>query len=152
MLSRLNDRLERAFGYVLAALFAALILVVFLQVMARNVLEIPLIWTLDAAQLLFSWCIFMGAALAFRKGEHYVVDLWPEHGGLTWIPAAVSLAVSAAVIFILVNNGAAMSGIGLNRLSPSLGISEFWFFVPIPIAGVFMALFLVERLLAGRGE
>ncbi len=152
MLSRLNDRLERVFGYVLAALFASLILVVFVQVMARNVLEIPLIWTLDAAQLLFSWCIFLGAALAFRKGEHYVVDLWPADGALNWIPVILSLAASVAVIFVLVNNGVAMSGVGLNRLSPSLGISEFWFFVPIPIAGAFMALFLVERILLGPGK
>lgn len=152
MLFRLNNLLERYFGYVLAALFAALILVVFLQVMARNVLEIPLIWTLDVAQLLFSWCIFLGAALAFRKGEHYVVDLWPSQGPLNWIPVVVPLLASATVIFVLVRNGIVMSGMGLNRLSPSLGISEFWFFVPIPIAGAFMALFLAERVFTGRSK
>ncbi|XWN29656.1 MAG: TRAP transporter small permease [Devosia sp.] len=146
MLRRINNGLERVFGPLLAALFAGLILVVFAQVTARNVLEIPLIWTLDLAQLLFSWCIFLGAAFAFRRGEHYHVDLWPTHGPLRWIPLLVPLVASAVVIYVLVRHGVIMSEIGLNRLSPSLGISEFWFFLPIPIGGALMGFFLLERV------
>jgi TRAP-type C4-dicarboxylate transport system permease small subunit len=150
MFSRFMDSLEKTFGYVLGGLFAGLIAVVFMQVIARNLLEIPLIWTLDLAQLLFSWCIFLGAALAFRKGQHYVVNLWPDTGPLAWIPVAASFAASLVVIYVLIRNGAAMTQISLNRMSPSLGITEFWFFIPIPIGGAFMALFLVEKILSGR--
>ena len=148
MLTRLNSVLEGLFGTVLAGLFAGLILVVFIQVVARNILQVPMIWTLDVAQLLFSWCIFLGAALAFRKGQHYVVDIWPHTGPFNMLPAIVPVLASAVVIYVLVRNGALMSEIGLNRTSPALGISEFWFFVPIPLGGVCMALFLVENTLA----
>ncbi len=148
MLVRLNSVLERLFGTVLAGLFAGLILVVFIQVVARNILQVPMIWTLDLAQLLFSWCIFVGAALAFRKGQHYVVDIWPQSGPFNFLPVIVPILASAIVIYVLVRNGALMTEIGLNRTSPSLGISEFWFFLPIPLGGACMALFLLENTLA----
>ncbi len=147
MLTRLNTLLERFFGAMLAALFAGLILVVFIQVVARNILRVPMIWTLDMAQLLFSWCIFVGAALAFRHGQHYVVDIWPKAGRFNVLPLIVPVFASAAVIYVLIFNGVLMAEIGLNRMSPALGITEFWFFVPIPLGGLCMALFLLESLL-----
>lgn len=150
MLVRLNTWLERWLGRALAILFAGLIAVVFLQVAARNVLELSLIWTLDVAQLLFAWCIFVGAALAFRKGAHYVVDLWPDRFADNRVINAFATAASIAVIGVLIYHGALMTRIGLNRLAPSLGISELWFFLPIPLGAVLMALFLAERLLTGR--
>lgn len=149
ILSTLNDRVERLVGGLLAVLFTGLILTVFMQVMARNVLLIPLVWTLDLAQLLFSWCIFLGAALAFRKSQHYQIDLWPADGLVAWVPRLAVFAATAVVLFVLVRNGYAMTLIGLHREAQSLGISETWFFVPIPVCGVLMTLFFVERLVQG---
>lgn len=150
MLRRFNDLAEAVLARMLAVMFAAMICVVFAQVAARNVFKIPLIWTLDAAQLLFAWCIFIGAAVAFRRGSHYIVDLWRASGPGRWILVVAPAIASAIVIYVLFWHGIAMSQIGLSRLSPSLGISEFWFFLPIPLGGAFMALFLVEDLLGRR--
>lgn len=150
LLSRVNDWLERIVGIALAVLFSCLILTVFMQVTARNILEMPMIWTLDVAQLLFSWCIFIGAALAFRRGGHYSVNLWP--GGL-WdlVPRIAATLAAAVVIWVLVVHGWVMTGIGANRTSPALGITEAWFFLPIPVGAVLMALFLAERILSREG-
>jgi len=143
----LNAAIEHYVGYALAVAFAGLILVVFIQVAARNVLQVPMIWTLDLAQLLFAWCIFIGASLAFRRGAHYIVNLWPGTGFMDVLSTRVSLAFSGIVIFVLISNGIKMSFIGLNRVSPALGFSEFWFFLPIPVGGVLMSLFLLEHVL-----
>ncbi len=147
VLKTLNRRLERTLLGVLAAAFGALIVVVFLQVFARNVLAIPLIWTLDVAQLLFAWCIFLGAAVALRWNAHYSLELIPARWART--NAAVLLVAhvgSVIVVAVLVVSGWAFTQIGLNRLTLSLGISEFWFFLPIPLGGMAMALFLAELL------
>lgn len=147
MLVQLNTVIERYVGYALAIGFAGLILVVLAQVVARNVLQVPMIWTLDLAQLLFAWCIFIGAALAFRHGAHYIVNLWSDGSTPDFCSTWISMVFSAVVIYVLIFNGMKMSLIGLNRESPSLGLSEFWFFVPIPIGSVFMLLFLAEHVL-----
>lgn len=151
-ISRLNTAIERYVGGALAVAFAGLILVVFVQVAARNVLRMPMIWTLDLAQLLFAWCIFIGASLAFRARAHYIVNIWPADGLMANVSARISLVFSAIIIFVLVFNGLKMSLIGLNRESPSLGLSEFWFFIPIPVCGLLMLLFLIEHVLCGRHQ
>ena len=86
MITAINDQIDRVLRVFLALTFAGLILVVAIQVAARNVLLVPVPWTLDIAQLFFSWCIFIGAALAFRYGQHYLVNLWPIGGRFEFVP------------------------------------------------------------------
>ena len=56
------------------------------------------------------------------------------------------------MIYVLTRYGVVMSMIALNRLSLSLGISEFWFYLPIPLSGALMGLFLLEKLVNGELE
>lgn len=147
MLVRLNTVLENIFCTVLKIFFGAMILIVLLQVISRNVLQIPIIWTLDLAQLCFSWCIFIGAAVAFRRDAHYHLDLIPP----SWVKAGkfvrlLALLGSSIVIYVLLVYGIVFAGIGLTRSSLSLGVSEIWFFIPIPIGAAAMTLFLIERI------
>lgn len=147
LLKALNRRLERALLGLLAAAFGALIVVVFLQVFARNILEVPFIWTLDVAQLLFAWCIFLGAAVALRRNAHYSLELIPARWARTNTTVLLIAHVgSITVVAVLIVSGWAFTQIGLNRLTLSLGISEFWFFLPIPLGGMAMALFLAELI------
>lgn len=152
MLKTFGDALDRLFQTILAGLFAGLIAVVFVQVAARNILMVPMTWTLDLAQLLFSWCIFLGAAFAYRRGGHYLVNLWPDDSPLNIIPRIATILAAGVVVFVLVWHGALMSQIGLNRVSLSLNISEFWYYVPIPICGVLIGLFTLESLTSGTSK
>lgn len=149
MIRGLNELLDRYLKIALAILFSGLIGAVFLQVIARNILLVPITWTLDLAQLIFSWCIFLGAALAYRYGGHYLVNLWKENNRFEFVPRIVTFFASCAVIYILVRHGIEMSLIGLNRTTLSLNISEFWFYLPIPLCGFLMGLFLFEKLTKG---
>lgn len=145
LIRHLNRALASALSFILSVLFAGLIIVVFLQVFARNVLEIPLVWTLDIAQLLFTWCIFLGAALAIKWDAHYNLDLVPDNWKRTGsVLKIVGHIASAIVIFVLIYHGALFTELGSDRTSPSLGITEFWYFVAIPLGGAAMALFLIE--------
>lgn len=150
ILERVAAGVERALELLLTVAFAGLVVTVFAQVFARNVLEVPLVWTLDAAQLLFGWCIFIGAAVAYRRGGHYVLDVlpagWPLLGRLVDVVADVAAAV---VIVVLVRYGAVFVGLGRTRTSEALGLSEVWFYLPVPLGAAAMGLFLVERLVRG---
>ncbi len=150
MLVRFNSFLDSILQVILAILFSGLITVVFMQVVARNILKIPLVWTLDLAQLIFSWCIFLGAALAFRYNGHYLVDLWKKDSSFEFLPRSAVLIASLAVVYVLTWHGIQMSLIVLNRMSLSLNISIFWFYVPIPICGALIGLFLLEKVIKGE--
>lgn len=148
MLNRLSDAVIRITEIGLWLGFLCLTITVGLQVVARNLFKLPLIWTLDLAQLLFSWLIFVGAAVAFRKGMHYTVDVLPE--SWTRLRAAldlVSFAAAAIVIYVLVVHGWTLTQIRYSGTVQSLGISRAWMFAPIPLSGLLMLLFLIESAL-----
>ncbi|MEM0907455.1 MAG: TRAP transporter small permease [Pseudomonadota bacterium] len=147
-LKSLNDAIERVVMALLSALFAGLIFVVFLQVFSRNVLKVSMIWTPDVAQLLFSWCIFLGAAIAFRRGEHYEVNIFSKDAGriLKGFVELVGVITAAAVIYVLAGEGLTLARLTLSQEVVSLGISRTWFVAPIGIGGALMGLFLIERV------
>src|SRR5262245_11178165 len=53
-----------------ALLVTAEIIILFAGVVARYGLHRPLIWSDELASILFLWLAMLGAAVAFRRGEH----------------------------------------------------------------------------------
>ncbi|OSP56769.1 TRAP transporter small permease [Pseudoruegeria sp. SK021] len=145
MLELVSRRVMRASEVLTGVMFFGMIVSVAMQVIARNVLSLPMLWTSDVAQLLFSWLIFIGAAIGLRKGAHYFVDILPKGNG--WFDAGVvwfGIAMGAIVSSILVVNGWDLAMLRAPGQVQSLGISRFWLYVPIPISGAMMMLFLIE--------
>jgi TRAP-type transport system small permease protein len=142
-----NRKLDAVLRWVLSCAFAVMILVVFLQVVNRNIIGVSLVWTLDVAQMMFSWCIFIGAALALRWNEHYILDLIPKSWGK--VDSAVSIFAHVAVTTVVVIigiNGWFFAERGLNQVAAGLEIAETWFFAPIPLGAAAMVCFLAELI------
>ena len=143
----LNRRLDKALQMLLAAMFACMIFVVFLQVFSRNVLEVSFIGILDIAQLLFSWSIFLGAAVALRWDTHYNLDLIPAHWHKTNVLLkAFGHSASLVVVYVLAVHGYDFTINSSSQEIPSLQISGLWLFLPIPLGGIAMGLFLIEMI------
>lgn len=144
-MKRLNDLLERALLVVCGVLFALLNADVALQVLGRSAFRITTLWTLDVAQLLFAWCIFLGAAVALRRGGHYFVTLLPERFARAnavlklWSDAAV-----ACVVLVMLIGGWQFAELGRSLETETLPMSQYWFYLPIFASGVAMACFLAE--------
>ena len=56
-------------------LMFAMTIVVLTQLVSRNFLKVPVIWTEDVAKLLLVWMTFIGSPVVLHKGEHLMVDL-----------------------------------------------------------------------------
>ncbi len=156
---RLADGLEAALLAVGTVAFGLLVLTVAAQVFARNVLTMGLGWSLDLAQFLFTWCIFLGAAIAVRRRAHYQVDLLPP----SWLRVQALLGLfafvaAAVVVGVMIASGLVMIEIAGRRLNQALRISEAWFYAAIPVSAAASAVFLLEQAvaeayrLAGRGR
>lgn len=145
MLHRLCDWVAAVLRVFAWTAFAALIITVALQVLARNVVHAPMIWTGDVAQLLFSWLIFLGAAAGLRLGAHYTVDLLPMDRRFVKLATDwIALVTGTLIALLLLRYGWELAMIRSTAVVQSLGISRFWMFVPIPLSGALMLLFLVE--------
>jgi len=55
-------------------LLALLFVILFLQIILRYVGS-PFIWVEEFSISVFIWMVFLGVAIAFRRGDHLVVDL-----------------------------------------------------------------------------
>lgn len=149
MLTRFCDGLTAVVEMLLAAGFLALIATVSYQVIGRALLSIPAVWTLGMAQLLFTWLIFIGAAVALRKHVHYIVDVLPVHWTAINRPLALlSIVAAAAIVYILVISGWKIAMLRKSAVIPALHISMFWTFIAMPVSGVLMGLYTVEHVVA----
>jgi len=134
-----------------AVLTAALALVVFVQVLNRYVFKTPLAWSEDLAMLLFQWVAFLGAAVAVKRGKHFGIEIAVRalpprlH---EWVARLVPVPV-AAVAVVLVVYGSRMVAMNTSRTFPTMELSYLWSYLPLPISGSLMLLYLggheVER-------
>lgn len=131
------------------AAFALLIGTVALQILARNVLSVPMIWTSDLALMLFTWLVFIGAATGLRTGSHYVVDMLPTHRPfIGLVIELLSLLSGFCVAWILGVHGWTLASMRASGEIQSLGISRFWMYLAVPVSGWIMSLYLVEMTLS----
>jgi len=77
-----------------AILVAAEIVILFAGVVSRYVWHSPLIWSDELASILFLWLAMLGAAVAFRRGEHMRMNVV---AGMVGPHARAFLEVSAVV-------------------------------------------------------
>lgn len=103
-LRRVEGFLLAVLGWALIALLSGMVLVVFLQVLTRYLLDIALIWSEEIARLLFISLIFIGAAVLARRREHLTVtvfvDLLPER--FRHLADAIASGVGLVVSWYLV--------------------------------------------------
>lgn len=138
----LDDLIEAA----CAVAVVALAVIVFVQVFNRFVLKTPLAWSEDLAMLLFQWVVYLGAALGVKRMRHFGIELvvrqLPQrvrHGVELLTP--IVMAIVAAVMII---QGWTILGLNRNRIYATMDLSYTWAFLPIPVSGVLILLYLVQ--------
>ena len=66
---------DKLLAFVTASAMAAIVLIVFVNVALRYIVNTGLTWSEEIAVNLFVWVIFLGAILAGIEGLHIKVDL-----------------------------------------------------------------------------
>lgn len=129
----------------LGLLFAGLILTIAWQVGGREVLRVPAIWTQEAALFLFTWCVFLGSAVAVRRSAHYVCEVLPPSmpRGRACLKLLGDAGIAVAAL-VLLWGGWGFAEIGLYRDLETLGIAEAWQMAAMPVGAALMLLFLIE--------
>lgn len=127
----------------------AMTILVFWSIVGRYVFNDTPTWTEPAVLLLMSWFILLGSAVGVRERSHIGFEI-----GLAAAPPPLRLAMKVITEVLLVGFGVAMVVYGAqltagtwSSLTPMLGISQGWDYVPIAAGGALIVLFSVERLL-----
>jgi TRAP-type C4-dicarboxylate transport system permease small subunit len=146
-MSAIRNVLSNIVEGVAAVLVVALAVVVFVQVFNRYVLKAPLAWSEDLAMLLFQWVTFLGAAIGVKRMRHFGIELLvrnlPEkfHRAIESIgPVFVGI-----VVLIMITEGIELLSYNRARIYSSMNLSYTWAYLPIPISGCLIILYLIRQ-------
>lgn len=135
----------------------ALIVMLFLQVVFRFVLEAPLAFTEEAARLLFAWLIFVGAARALYVSQHFMVDIVHKQLPTAMQQAAGSVADIVTILFAVL---LAWTGYDLaihgTQVLPVLGLPVWTQTLAFPVGMALLAFhalcIVLDRKHVGEGQ
>lgn len=134
--------------WICLGLMAALVVDVFLGVFSRYVLHATFQWYDEVARLCFVWMVFLGAAVAVRRGAHFRLHLLIDRFSPR-LRRATDLGVALVVLLfgvVLVAGGVAMYPVARRQVSDSLELSMLWFYGALPVGGALMILFSLPHL------
>ncbi|MDQ3510019.1 MAG: TRAP transporter small permease [Actinomycetota bacterium] len=138
--------LDVVFKSLLVVLLFILIFAVGANVAGRYLFNFSLAWADELSRFLFIWIIFIGAALAYFRGEHISVDYLVER-----LPERVALAVGILknviifVILVVILWGAWQVMSTAPGSSALLGVPLNWINISIPIAAGLMIMMCVYQ-------
>lgn len=148
---RVKKALTKMLELVVVLIVAALVFDVLWGVCTRFILGEPSRWTQEVAEFLLIWVAMLGAAVAFSRNEHLGVDYFVKKLDKD---AQFLLAVIAQGLIIAFTCSAMIFGgyvlvsrtLGFGQVTPALGIQMGYVYLAVPVSGVFIVVFCVERI------
>ena len=151
LVCRFADRAALAFCNLLVVV---IVLVIFAEISARVLFDVPVPHSQEIAQLSLVWLTFIGATTAWRHNRHIIVELesFTGHRHSRLIEAFATVVSAVAMIalgWIIVG----MAPMMMRLTVGSMQLTRFTYgFLPLLIACGLIVLFAVERLLVGEIE
>jgi tripartite ATP-independent transporter DctM subunit len=152
------DRIDRATElfaqYTAATLVLTEIAILLAGVIWRYVLDNPLVWVDEVAEMLFLWLVSLGAVIALRRGEHMrmtiVIRMFPQ--AVRAILARLSgLVVVGFVLAVLIPGyGYMLQQAAIT--TPALGLPGSWEIGGELAAFLLLLYFALRQLLAGANS
>jgi TRAP-type transport system small permease protein len=140
---------NRASIVVIGVLMLALTGVVLLQVLYRYVLELPLVWSDEAARHMLVWLSFLGGGVAVAQGLHPRIELIDALRAPS-VQRAVRVLVSAAILSflgcLLVISADVAKAYNVYR-SLGTGLPQSLPRAALPVGACLMAINVLARLL-----
>lgn len=147
-MQRLSNWLNRVCEVALIIILGAMALVVFLQVLFRYVLHLPLFWTEEFARYCLVWASLLGAAVALKRGEHIAVTFFLEKFPERFTPFLQIVAkVSVAMILAVMTwGGIELVALTRTQISPALRIPMAVPYLALPVGSAIMLLHVMASL------
>lgn len=146
---RLVGRLWSVIDGIIALLLAAMIIIVFTNVVLRYGFSSGLRQSVEVARLWFVWVVMLGAAVALRRNEHLAVPEFSEK----LFPRAVPMLRRVCWVVVIVAVGMLFIGAlnqtmaNWNNISQLTGLPSALFYLAGVVSAVLMAAIAVVRLI-----
>lgn len=143
-----NDNLERVTTWLICFLMAAMIVIVFSQVVARYVFSTTFPWMEEMSRFIMIWLAFTGAAIMVRKGGHIAVtvvrNLLPFK--LRKLIFLIDRLIITSSLVILIYYGVIIALRYLTRTPVTMNFPVTYVYMVFPLTFTLMFFFLIEDI------
>ena len=131
------------------AMMAAMVALVFTNVVSRYILNFSIIWAEELSQYLMVWITFLGAGLAMREGRHVAVEMLQDALPQPLARTARLIVIIAVLVFLatLVVLGVMFVSFAWEQETPVMNIPTGIPYLAVPI-GAFL-FFVHMALISG---
>ncbi|SDI40319.1 TRAP-type C4-dicarboxylate transport system, small permease component [Alteribacillus persepolensis] len=141
-MKHLLERLNSGISNVLFLFLAAMVLLIFFQVVSRVIFGSSFPWIEELARYLMIWVTFLGASIAFKTGSHVGIDFFVQKfrpSVYKGILVAAFLA-TAAFLLILFVQGIHIVSQAMVQQSSALQVPMGYVYLVIPVSALFMII------------
>lgn len=160
MICAISSALDRLCRLLVKAALVGMVLVIWLQIVARYGLRSPPGWTEELARYLMVWGGLLGATLAFRRAaDPSIVKANEKNRDMAGIAAKIAVSVTLVIFitpilyysFFGANFDPARSFLTRSaaRTTPGLGINLAFIAAAIPTCCLILLVHLAARLIEG---
>lgn len=125
-----------------------IVLLVFIAALVRWI-GFPIAWSIDAAQLLFGWVVFLGADIALKNDSHIGVDMIVNKLPFKArkIIKIINYICIQVFLLIIIYYGVDLSIQNYERLFNTLRISYSYATISVPVGCSLMFLTMCQKLI-----
>ncbi|MEZ5727175.1 MAG: TRAP transporter small permease [Burkholderiaceae bacterium] len=143
-------RFDEGERWLLLVLYAFIVIVIFVEVLRRFVLQYSSVWGEETARYLFVYLVWIGASAAIRDRAHLRIDVVfglvsPRVGA--WLHLFGDLVTLAfACLALWLSLGSVRSAMRFDALTDGLRINQAWFALAVPLGFGLIVLRLVQSM------
>jgi TRAP-type C4-dicarboxylate transport system permease small subunit len=149
LLRRLSNVANWATEIALVPIVAFFTLLLVVGVFSRYAFQLPIVTSIEMTRIAFVWACFLAAAVGLKRGLHVrvvaFVSLAPA-----WFHGVIPLLVHGSFLIfalLMVWHGWSLTARMFVTTFPTLGISQGWLYMALPVAGGLMTLHALSALL-----
>ena len=143
-------KIEKAVG---SALLLLLTVTIFIQVVFRFLLDLPLAWSEELSRYSFIWLTMMVAPICIRLkaniGTGTLAALRPRTALIVGLCGSV---LTLAFVSVLLVWGSLLLDVVKFQRSPAIGVPMYWIYAAIPVGAALMIVEIVALIVASLKE
>lgn len=130
----------------MVVVFLAMMVMTLFQVVNRYAIGLPVFWTEELIVFLLVWTTMLGLPVQLWQHQEIVVDFLEFRSPIAnRIKQILAAAASICFCVVLAWTGWDFAMRALNVVSPTMGLSRFWFFLPVAAGAALSILALAVR-------
>jgi TRAP-type C4-dicarboxylate transport system permease small subunit len=140
--------LEKLLIHISSFIFGVILLLTFASVFFRYILNDSIVWAEEVIRYAFIWMFFLSMPEVTRTASHIALDFIPTHlhGNLKIILDIIIEIINNVFLVLVVYYGMKITFVNMAQGSPALQIPYGCVYAAIPIGGVLMILFSIQRI------